>query len=324
MRRHSHHSNPFVYMKITQNRPKEPSDARLRSRLGALLALALGLSHLSAQVPVSGPQIKVYKTVAEEKLTAHVFRPEGDGTVRIRPAIVLFHGGGFVAGSPEWVYDSAKRYASFGAVAVAVEYRLSSKDNLITPIEALEDARDAVRWMRQNALNLGIDTNHIAAFGVSAGGHLAASLAFFGTADIGEASAVPNALVLISPAVAIAHDAYFQGLLGKRALGREYSPDEQMNRAPPPTIVFSGAVDNLATLDGVARYCDLAKRHGGECTLYVYQGVGHLFTRKQPFDPQNFDPDPKAMADATEKGDAFLAQSGFLPYWHASSAALTK
>ncbi len=266
----------------------------------------------------------VYKTAADEKLTVHVFRPEGDGTVRIRPAIILFHGGGFVAGSPEWVYDSAKRYASFGAVAVAAEYRLSSKDTLITPIEALEDARDAVRWMRQNALRLGIDPNHIAAFGISAGGHLAASLAFFGTAEMGKASAVPNALVLISPAVAIGHDPYFQGLLGKRALGREYSPDERMNRAPPPTIVFSGAVDNLATLDGVTRYCDLAKRHGGECFLYVYQGVGHLFTRKESFDPQNFDPDPIASADAREKGDAFLAKRGFLPDWHAASTATTK
>jgi acetyl esterase/lipase len=266
----------------------------------------------------------VYKTVAEEKLTAHVFRSEGDGAVRTRPAIILFHGGGFVAGSPDWVYDSAKRYASFGAIAVAVEYRLSSKDTLITPIEALEDARDAVRWMRHNALGLKIDPNRIAAFGVSAGGHLAASLAFFGTADIGKASAVPNALVLISPAVAIGHDPYFQGLLGKRALGREYSPDEQMNRAPPPTIVFSGAVDNLATLEGVARYCDLAKRHGGECSLYVYQGVGHLFTRKQPFDPNNFDPDPKASADATEKGDAFLAKRGFLPDWHIASTGTAR
>jgi len=287
----------------------------------ALPALALGASSLPAQVPVSGPQIVVYKTVADAKLTAHVFRPSGAGTEGLRPAIVLFHGGGWAAGSPEWVYDSAKRFASYGAVAVAAEYRLSNKETLITPIEALEDARDLVRWMRQNSARLGIDPAHIAAFGISAGGHLAASLAFFGAADGANTSAVPDALVLISPAVAMAHDEYFQGLLGKRALGGEYSPDEQMNKAPPPTIVFNGTVDNLTPLDGVTRYCELATKHGGECHLNVYQGVGHLFTRKQPFDTQTFDPDPKAWADATNKGDAFLAERGFLPLWHAASTA---
>ena len=254
--------------------------------------------------------------MADVQLTAHVFRPPETGNRGARPAIVLFHGGGWAAGSPEWVYDAAKRYASFGAIAVAAEYRLSHKNTLVTPIEALEDARDVVRWIRRNASRLGIDPDHIAAYGISAGGHLAASLAFFGVGDKDQVSAVPNALLLISPAVAMGKDEYFQGLLGKRASGREYSPDEKMEKAPPPTVVFNGSVDNLTPLDGVRRCCELAKRHGGECELHVYKGVGHLFTRKQPFDPSNFDPDPKAWADATNKGDAFLAGKGFLPLWH--------
>jgi len=307
-----------------QNPPSKSAGSSLGRPLIALLALALGASSSAAQESVSGPEIMVYKTVADAKLTAHVFRPKEAEPESLRPAIVLFHGGGWAAGSPEWVYDSAKRFASYGAVAVAAEYRLSNRETLITPIEALEDARDLVRWMRRNASRLGIDPNHIAAFGISAGGHLAASLVFFGIADRGNTSAIPDALVLISPAVAMAHDEYFQGLLGKRALGREYSPDEQMDKAPPPTIVFNGTVDNLTPLDGVRRYCELAKQHGGECHLNVYQGVGHLFTRKQPFDTQTFDPDPKAWADATNKGDAFLAEKGFLPLWHASSTAPEK
>lgn len=282
----------------------------------ALMALAVFPATSLAQGPVAGPEIMVYKSVGGSNLTAHVFRPDGTGTSAARPAIVLFHGGGWAAGSPDWVYDSAKRYASFGAVTVAAEYRLSDSQTLITPIEALEDARDVVRWMRQNAPKLGIDPDHIAAFGISAGGHLAASLAFFGSKDKGKTSAVPNALLLISPAVAMANDKYFQGLLGKRALAREYSPDEQMDGPPPPTIVFNGSVDNLTPLEGVAHYCELAKQHGGECQLNIYQGVGHLFTRKQPFDTRNFDPDPNAWADATNKGDAFLAEKGFLPLRH--------
>jgi acetyl esterase/lipase len=284
------------------------------------LSLAVSAVALRAQSTGPGPEILIYKSVVGVNLTAHVFHPSGAGGHSARPAIVLFHGGGWDSGSPEWVYDAAQRYASLGAVAIAAEYRLADKNTLITPVEALEDARDIMRWTRRNAAKLGIDPGHVAAYGMSAGGHLAASLAFFGTDDGNRFSAVPDALVLISPAVAMGKDEYFQGLLGKRALGREYSPDERMTKAPPPTIVFNGSLDNLTPLDGVRRYCELAKQHGGECRLTVYEGVGHLFTRKQPFDTQTFDPDPKAWADATNQGDAFLAGKGFLPLWRTPAA----
>jgi acetyl esterase len=197
-----------------------------------LLFLAVHSTVSYGQQPASSPEIMVYKTVAGTKLTAHVFRPAETSIGRARPAIVLFHGGAWSMGSPDWVYDAAKRYASFGALTVAAEYRLSDKNTLITPIEALEDSRDVVRWMRRNASELGIDPNHIAAYGISAGGHLAASLAFFCSTDKNQISAVPNAILLISPAVAMGKDEYFQGLLGKRALAREYSPEEQHGQGP--------------------------------------------------------------------------------------------
>jgi acetyl esterase/lipase len=300
--------------------------------LSRLLIVWLSLLILSSssagtvrpQVAVSGPEDVVYKTVAGTKLIAHVFRPSGTGRNQARPAIVLFHGGGWAIGSPDWVYDAAKRYASCGAVTVAAQYRLSDKNTLITPIEALEDARDVVRWMRRNASELGIDTNHIAAYGVSAGGHLAASLAFFDSGDKNQISAVPNATLLISPAVSLGHDQFFQGLLGKRALAKDFSPDEQMAKVPPPTIIFNGSLDDLTPLEGAKHYCDRMISLGGECELHAYDGTGHLFTRKQPFSMSTFDPDPKAWADATANGDDFLARKGFLPEWQGPASQPSK
>jgi acetyl esterase/lipase len=84
-------------------------------------------------------------------------------------AILLFHGGGWNAGSAEWVFEAAGRFASLGMVAVAVDYRLS-KGN-ITPIEALDDTRAAFRWVRRKAAEFNIDPKHVAGYGVSAGGH---------------------------------------------------------------------------------------------------------------------------------------------------------
>ena len=139
------------------------------ARLLLFFAMLAVLASVHAAQPISGPDVKVYKTVRPTKLTAHLFRPVGTNRGGRRPAIVLFHGGGWVAGSPEWVYDTAKRYASYGAVSVAAEYRLSDQKT-ITPLDAMEDARDIVRWMRRDAADLGIDPSRIAAYGVSAGG----------------------------------------------------------------------------------------------------------------------------------------------------------
>ena len=91
---------------------------------------------------------------------------------------MLFHGGGWTAGSPEWVYDAAKRYAGYGAVAVAAEYRLSDQKT-ITPLDAMADARDIIRWMRRNAAELGIQPDRIAVYGVSAGGQLSSIAGHF-------------------------------------------------------------------------------------------------------------------------------------------------
>jgi acetyl esterase/lipase len=265
---------------------------------------------LAAALAVSGPQIEVYKTVGGTKLTAHVFRPVGASSHR-RPAVVLFHGGGWAAGSPEWVYDAAKRYASYGAVAVAAEYRLSDQKT-VTPLDAMTDARDIVRWMRRNAAELGIDADKIAAYGVSAGGHLAASLATFDDGASGEPSAVPNAMVLISPAVSLGQDGWFQKLLLGRAAVAGISPDQHVGKRMPPTAIFIGAADTLTPLLGAKNYCNRITALGGACELHVYEGVGHLFTRKLDNQEDDFDPDPKAAGNARVEGDLFLAKRGFL------------
>ena len=272
-----------------------------------LFAAAAGLVHAQ----ISGPDIRVYKTVGTTNLTAHLLRPLGSDPSTARPAIVLFHGGGWSAGSPEWVYDAAKRYAGYGAIAVAAEYRLSDQKT-ITPLDAMADARDIIRWLRRNAAGLGIQPDRIAVYGVSAGGHLAASLATFDDPASGQPSPVPNAMVLISPALSLAHDGWFQKILAGRASAGDVSPDDHVDKVLPPTAIFIGGADTLTPVVGARRYCDRVNEHGGHCEIHVYDGVGHLFTRKLDNQEDDFDPDPKVVLDARQKGDQFLAERGFL------------
>ncbi len=95
------------------------------------------------------------------------------------PAIIGVHGGGWSQGDKsgsgvEWL-------ARFGFVAVSIDYRLSGTAKFPA---AVQDANCAVRWLRANAGNYGVDPDHIGIWGSSSGGHLAMMV---GTADgIGE------------------------------------------------------------------------------------------------------------------------------------------
>jgi len=268
------------------------------------------------QSPSIEPEIHVYKTIGDTNLSAHIFYP----AVRVTkmPVIVLIHGGGWNTGSPEWVYETGRRYAKYGAVAVALEYRLSDSVK-ITPLDSLQDARDLVRWLLTNENRLGIDSSRMAVYGVSAGGQLAAALAVLPDPRQPQDEIVPKAMVMVSPALSLTSDRYFQSLLLGKATAEALSPDEHLDRRFPPAIIFHGVSDTLVPISGARRFCERARQFGNECTLIEYPGVGNLFTRKLDNQIDSFDPDPKDAADAIEKGDAFLAAQGFLPTFSAAT-----
>lgn len=269
-------------------------------------------ANVQAGADTVGPDIRVYKTIGATKLTVHVFHTSQTKSGKRAPAILLFHGGGWVAGSPEWVYEAAQRYAKYGAVAIAVEYRLCDQ-KIVTPLDSLADARDALGWTQANAAELGVDPDRIAAYGVSAGGQLAAALATIDDPQHPSTLAGLEALVMISPAVSVAHDGWFQRILLEKASAIDLSPDEHITKRLPPTLIFHGVSDTLVPISGVRRFCERAKQQGSDCEIVEYPNVGHLFTRKLDSQEDNFDPDPNDVADARAKGDAFLAKHGLLP-----------
>jgi acetyl esterase len=119
-------------------------------------------------------------------------------------------------------------------------------------------------------------------------------------------------MVLISPAVSVAHDGWFQKVLLNRASSIDISPDEHVSKDLPPTAIFVGGADTLTPAKWTSRFCDRVNERGGHCEIQIYPGVGHLFTRKLDNQEDDFDPDPKVVQDAQQRGDQFLADRGFL------------
>lgn len=100
-------------------------------------------------------------------LQGDLYLPEGRSNP---PAVVMIHGGGWVGGERADMDRFAEEVAEAGYAVFNISYRLAPEHRF--PAAAI-DARDAVRWLRANADELGIDGNRIAAWGYSAGAHLA-------------------------------------------------------------------------------------------------------------------------------------------------------
>jgi acetyl esterase len=290
----------------------------MRTRLCLLLIVALTGALAAQSVPAAddaAPQPRPYviREIDGQKLNAYVFSPRGEISAQPTAAVLLFHGGGWVAGSADWTAGEAKRFAALGLTAVTVDYRLS--EGKITPIEALDDVRAAFRWVRRHAAEFNIDPTRVVGYGVSAGGQLVAAAATLDLPGDGidDTSSKPDLLLLWSPALDVAADGWFVRLLRGRASAEDYSPLEHAGSSTPPTCIVNGDKDTLTPLTKAERFRERVIKAGGVCELHAYPGVGHLLTRNLKDQEDNFDPDPDFRDDGKAQFERFLSERGYLP-----------
>jgi acetyl esterase len=224
-------------------------------------------------------QIVTYREVDGHELKMHVFLPEGFELDARRPAVVFFFGGGWNGGSPQQFYPFAAYLAKRGMVAMSAEYR-TKKSHGVDPFTCVEDAKAAMRLVRERAADWGIDPQRIAAGGGSAGGHLAAATAFVpGFNEPGAKlsnSCLPNALILYNPVIDNGPTGYgFERVAPRFA---EFSPMHNIGpEAPPPTITFLGTEDALIPVETMQTFANKIRREGGRCDVHIYEEASHGF-----------------------------------------------
>ncbi|HEV7293444.1 MAG TPA: alpha/beta hydrolase [Devosia sp.] len=110
----------------------------------------------------------------EQQLSVRLYKPVGLLN-RLNPAVLFFHGGGFVTGSLDSNDDSARAIARrTGALVISAGYRLAPEHKFPA---AHEDAWQAWRWVLSEAGSLGVDPRRLVVAGEDAGGNLAANVA---------------------------------------------------------------------------------------------------------------------------------------------------
>jgi acetyl esterase len=148
--------------------------------------------------PDPPPVAEVTELTAEGQagpIPLRLYRGQGVEKGRPQPAVVFFHGGGWVIGNLDSHDQPCRALANaVPAIVVSVDYRLAPEHKFPA---AVEDAVAATRWIGRHAARLGIDPARLAVAGDSAGGNLAAVVALEARDKVGPPLA---GQVLIYPA----------------------------------------------------------------------------------------------------------------------------
>ena len=212
----------------------------------------------------------LYKKTVQTDLYIYILRP----TVPTRkhlPAIIYFHGGAWNGGEAKSQIPTSAWFRDKGIVAITVEYRVKSR-NGTSPLACIEDAKSAVRFIRENAKKLGVNPNKLIVAGGSAGGHLALSTLLDGGDALGEnlkISTKPNALVLHNPVTGVGFGASFF------AEHPEFSPILHIQKGWPRTILSNGTDDKTTPYSGAMEFTQKMNAMGNTCELITVKGADH-------------------------------------------------
>lgn len=212
----------------------------------------------------------LYKKTPQEDMYLYLLRPKGK-TRKSLPAIIYFTGGGWVNGNVEGQIGNPAWFRDHGIIGIEADYRVKSRHNT-SPVECVEDAKSAIRYVRAHARELGIDPKLIIAAGGSAGGHIAACTAISGGDGVGEdltISSTPNALVLHNPVLGEGFGKEFFNV------HPEFSPLLQIRKGWPPTILSNGTIDKTTPIEFAEKFTRLMKETGNICELISVKDADH-------------------------------------------------
>ena len=217
-----------------------------------------------------------------------------------RPVLLYIHGGGWVGGNKNSKFLHFIPYLEMGMAIVNVGYRLGSV--ALAPA-AVEDARCALRWVYNNAVDYGLDTSRIIVSGHSAGGHLslttgmlpasagldgrcparapsggradgvfaempvAGIINWYGITDVADVVRGPNAKSYGM--------AWMGAQLNWQEISQRVSPLHYIRKGLPPILTIHGDADTIVPYTHATRLHAALKAQGIVEQLHTVPGGGH-------------------------------------------------
>lgn len=248
----------------------------------------------------------IYQERPQGPVHAHVFFPPLPATAP-RPIFVFFHGGFWDVTTPTQFVPHCLHFASRGAVTVVAETRTLQVHGTGAP-EAIEDARDLIRWLRYNHDTFVIDPDKLVVGG-AAGGAMAALLTalpkpkLLTSAD--GISCLPQALVLFSSLVNPAAHPQAAARFPDHKVPKPWNPMRLIRRKLPPMICFHGKSDRVTPFSEMEKFRRKARFWGNCCELIGFEKADHSFF--------NFNFNAGQFERTIYAADRFLMDRGLLP-----------
>jgi acetyl esterase/lipase len=235
----------------------------------------------------------VYCTNAGVPLSMDIY-PSQVGTAPT-PAVLYVHGGGWEHGSASLGGINAsieQMLTQRGILVAAVNYRLAPQ--YLWPAQ-IDDVKCAVRYLRANAHQYGIDPTRIGAWGGSAGGHLVSMLgtagpnAGFDTGQYSQQSSSLQAVVDMfgpadltaggwGPAATSVIEQVFGVAPGQdNAALAQASPVTYIQPNDPPFLIFQGTRDAVVPPSQSQQLASRLQAAGVSATLVMVRNGGHGF-----------------------------------------------
>jgi len=276
-------------------------------RLLRNLLLALAAIILVALLCVGGVWLYLHPRVEVTKGVVYGHRQGQDLTLDVlRPAhpngigIVLMASGGWKSEAGSFRHWIAAPILRRGYTVFAVYHIAQPK---ATVMEITEEVNRAVRFIRHNAAQYGVDPQRLGVTGGSSGGHLSLMLATRGgpgdanaTDPVDRESSAIQAVAIFYPPTDLLnlgdstenlHDGgppksfvhafgpTVTNLAAWKIIGHEMSPIFYVSSNLPPSLIYHGDADTLVTLDQSQRFQAEAKKQGCNVELVIHHGGKH-------------------------------------------------
>ncbi len=240
----------------------------------------------------------VYQSESDIDLHAHCFFPADHQASDARPAVLFFHGGTWDVSMTTQFAPHAMHFASRGMVSAVVQYRVSSMSETSAE-NAVDDARAAILWLKNNHAKLGIDPNRIIVAGAASGAFMALTLAMAeeDRAEDGYSSR-PLAVIALSAMVDLTKKSPAIERFNDPGKAIQSSPIKHVKKGLCPMLFVHGKADTIVPYEQIAKFAKAMKRKKNNCELIDFEGMNHSFF--------NFNVSAKHFEITLNAMDAFL------------------
>lgn len=204
---------------------------------------------------------------------------------KVRPAILIFPGGGYEYCSDRENEPVVSVFFSKGFQVFVLKYSVMQEALNMQP---LKDAAAAMLAIRENAKQWNVLADKVAVCGFSAGGHLAGSIGVLAKRPellkqlkTTTEAILPDALILSYPVITsgeYAHRGSFRNLTGfdqEEEISRSYSLEKHVDATTPPTFIWHAVDDGAVPVENAIMFIQALRKHNVPFECHLFEKGGH-------------------------------------------------